>query len=157
MDGATIIDVDEVGFGRFRDACRLFHSVLTPPEQLDTDRPFVLEDVQLLQPFRRLADQPFAADELGVHQVRTMFLAQRPERRIAHILHGREQERELRQFDGADTGHGKGPPTADKRAKVGGVRNECLRMACFAIFAAHLERWPSGLRRTPGKCVYSKG
>jgi hypothetical protein len=72
-----------------------------------------------LMPFGRLADEPFAADELGEHQIGAVLLAQHTERRIAHVLHGGEKERELREFDGADAGHGKGPKIRKPRRVAG--------------------------------------
>jgi hypothetical protein len=48
---------------------------------------------------------PLAADELGVHQIGPVPLAQCTEGRIAHVLHGRQQQREVAEVYGADAGH----------------------------------------------------
>ena len=102
---AAVVDVDQLGTGRLGDACGLHHGLLGAAEQLDAHRPLTGEDVQLLPALGRIADQALAADELGVHQVRPVPLAQRSEGRVAHVLHGRQQQGEVPQLDVSDADH----------------------------------------------------
>ena len=61
-----------------------------------------------------------------------MLLAQRAERRIAHILHGSQQEREIAEVYGADTGHDRG------RKSTGKPR---LGWACYFRRPGEMAEW----------------
>ena len=74
-------------------------------KDLDAYRFLIIKNVKFLAAFNGITYQPFTADELGVHQVGPVLLAKRTERRIAHVLHGGQEQRELRELDGADARH----------------------------------------------------
>lgn len=102
----SVIDVDEFRSGIFCDGCRLPHGVDLVAENLHPDWPFVIVYVEFLNAFFCFADQTFSSNKFGKHQVGAHFLAKRPERRIADILHGGEQQGKAAQvyvsnFDGA--------------------------------------------------------
>src|SRR5690606_23279804 len=121
---------DQLWPGLLRDAGSLFHGILAAAEELDAHRALFGKDVQLLHALGRLADQALAADELRVHQVGAVLLAQGAEGRIAHILHGGKEEREIREYDGAYAGHGE--TGVGERAKLQGwnLGSSSRRAAC---------------------------
>jgi hypothetical protein len=59
-------------------------------------RAFIIKDIELFTAFDGIPDQALAADEFGIHQVGTVGLAHGTKGRVAHVFHGRQQQRKFR-------------------------------------------------------------
>src|SRR5690606_38213232 len=98
LNRTSEVDIDQVGVYGFDDFGRHGHGFFVATENLDSDGPFVIEYVEFLTGFYRIADESFAGDELTEHQIGSVGLAQTPERRVADILHWGQQERKIGQL-----------------------------------------------------------
>jgi hypothetical protein len=105
---AAVVDINQVGTGRRRNLRRLPHGFDVTAEELDANGPFVLEDVELLPALGRVADEPFRRNELCVHQVGAVLLANGAEGRVADVLHRGQQQRKLAQYYVSDFNHRQG-------------------------------------------------
>ena len=92
---AAEVDVDEIWAYPVDDLGGLAHLLDVPSEDLDADGPLLLVDVELHDRVFGVVDEAPRGDELGVDHVCPVALAKQPERGIAHVLHGREEERSV--------------------------------------------------------------
>ena len=96
---ATVVDVDDVRLGFLGNGSCLAHRIDLTSKNLNANGTLVFENVQLCPALRGVANQPLRADELGVHDISSVLLAQRAKRRIAHVLHWGEQKGKFRDVD----------------------------------------------------------
>ena len=105
--GAAKIDVHQVGLDGIDDPGAHGHCFFVAAEDLDAERAFVFKEIQLLPAFDGIADQSFAGDEFAVHQIGAVLFADIPERGVAHVFHGGQEERKIRKLYLADVYHAK--------------------------------------------------
>lgn len=92
---ATEVDIQEIGLCGVDDAGGECHCVFIAAEDLDADGALVVEYIEFLAALDGIADEAFGGDELGVHEIGTVLLADRAEGRVAHVFHGGEEEGEI--------------------------------------------------------------
>src|ERR1051326_8563437 len=102
---ATVIDVDQIGVCAIGNLTGFAHGVDAPTEKLYADGPLVFEDVEFFYAFGGITYQAFGRDEFSVHEIGTVLLAHITERRIAHVLHGGEEEGKFTELYVADADH----------------------------------------------------
>lgn len=94
LDRAPVVDVQHFGFCRLDDLRGPHHGIQFGAEDLHADGAFVV-NIEFLKAFMGVADQAFHRNELGIKHVAAVLLAQRAEGRVAHVLHGGEQQGEF--------------------------------------------------------------
>lgn len=91
-DGATPVDVDEIGLLRFHDFEASKELVLIGAEDLDTEWALRVVETHFAETFFGFAVERFGSDELGDKEVGPKLLAQRAEGEVGHIIHRRKAE-----------------------------------------------------------------
>ena len=86
------VDIQEVRVDSFHNFRAEGHGFFITAEYLDSHRAFRIENVKFLPALDSIAYEPFTADELRIHQVGPIGLANRAEGRVADIFHGSEQQ-----------------------------------------------------------------
>ena len=99
FDGAAEVDVEQFGPGLFDNARRLDHGLHLAAVDLDAHGAFAAEDVQLAARAFDVANQGVGTDELGVHEVGAILLAERAEGHVGDVFHGRQQQRHRAQVE----------------------------------------------------------
>ena len=95
---ASEVDVDDVGAGGLGHARRFDHRFDQVAVDLDADGAFGLRYFEFFERLGRVADQAVRRDEFGVDHIGAELLAHRAERRIGDILHRRQKQRLVAQF-----------------------------------------------------------
>ena len=95
---ASEVDVDDVGAGGLGHARRFGHRFDQVAVDLDADGAFGLRYFEFFERLGRVADQAVRRDEFGVDHIGAELLAHRAERRIGDILHRRQKQRLVAQF-----------------------------------------------------------
>src|SRR5690606_14131290 len=96
--GAAIVDINKVRSRLGGDFSSLTHGINVTAEDLYAYGPLVLKNVQFLPAFGGVTDQAFRGDEFSIHEVNTVLFAYKTKRRIAHVFHGRQEQRKLPQI-----------------------------------------------------------
>lgn len=109
LDGTAEIDIDQVGLYGVDYPGTHGHCLFVSTKDLDAERTLIFKKVQLCPAFNGITDQSLAGNEFAVHQVCAILLTHVSKRRIAHIFHGCEEERECRNLYLADVYHDKSP------------------------------------------------
>ena len=92
LDGASEIEVNEVGVRLLDDTRRLNHGVDETPVYLDGYGAFGVIDGEFFQRFVDRTHESVGGDEFGVEPVGAEFFAKLAEGGIGDILHGREHQ-----------------------------------------------------------------
>ncbi len=93
-DGASHVDVDDVGAELLDDGAAVGHLLGVAPEDLNRDRPLFLGVLRVFQRAIDAADQALRADHLGDDEAAAaVALHQAAERRVGHARHGRDRKR----------------------------------------------------------------
>src|SRR6185312_11396652 len=125
---APEVDVKQVGIRRFDDGGRHGQAVFVASIELDAHGPLAFEDIQFPAAADRAPDQAFAGYEFRKGEIGPCRPADVPERRIAYVLHGRQQQGSTGQVDLSDGYHscaklyakyGKIPRIGCRRVMVG--------------------------------------
>jgi hypothetical protein len=85
-----------LGIGLFHNGRTAHHRPFFSAKNLDAYRSFVRIDVELLHALVGIANQAVGRNKFGVEHVRTVLLAQMAKRRVAHVFHRRQKQREIR-------------------------------------------------------------
>ena len=95
---ASEVDVDDVGAGGLGHARRFDHRFDQVAVKLYAHGTLRRVDFEFFERLGRVADQPVRRNELRVDHVGAELLAHRAERRIGDILHRRQKQRLVAQF-----------------------------------------------------------
>jgi hypothetical protein len=94
----AIINIYQIGVYLGSYFGRHHHVFYFAAEQLNANGSFVLKNIQLLAALGGIADQSFRGYKFSIHQVGPVGFAYGPERRVAYIFHGCQQQRKFAQF-----------------------------------------------------------
>ncbi len=103
---AAKVYVEQVGVYGVHNPGAHGHGLLVAAKNLDTYGALFFKNVELLAAFHGIAYQPLATDKFSEHQVGAVHFAHGTKRRIAHILHGGEEQRKIGELYGAYVWHG---------------------------------------------------
>ena len=97
--GAAPVEVDEVGLGLLHHVEALQERPFLAAEDLDADRALCLVEAHFAEALFGVADEGLGGDELADEHVGAMLLAQGAEGLVGHVVHRREEEGKIAQFD----------------------------------------------------------
>ena len=94
----SIININNIRLNSFHNPRGHCHRFLITTKNLNPNRSFVIENIQLFSALNRITNQAFRRDKLRIHQVCAVHFAQFSERRITHILHRSQKKWKIRKF-----------------------------------------------------------
>src|SRR5690606_18123473 len=101
----TKVDVNQIGLYCLYDFSRKRHCLFVSTKNLDSDRTFIVKNIEFLTTFYSISDKPFRRNKFRVHQICSVQFAESTKRRIAYVFHRSQQKRMLGQNNISYFGH----------------------------------------------------